>query len=112
MPQWLYKFFTTTIAPLIYVKEGQKLIKPAPFSDDTRSYSPPTLWIHPPEPSLSLSKYRFNPTTLWCPRIFLWLLHFYVKQLLCPNCNHILKKNGAADPRRIFDVEDNFYVVT
>lgn len=112
MPQWLYEFFATTIAPLIYVKEGQKLVKPAPLSDDSRSYSPPTLWIHPPEPSLLLSRYRFDPATLWRPRIFLWLPHFYVKQLHCPHCNHILEKNGAADPRRICDVEDNFYAVT
>ena len=35
----------------------------------------PSLWIHPPEPSLLLSKYHFNPATLWCPRIFLWITH-------------------------------------
>lgn len=112
MPSWLYEYFTTIIQPLIYVKDGRTLIQPAPLSDKSRLYSPPTLWIHPPEPTLLLSKYRFDLPALWRPRIFLWLPHFYVAQLHCPKCNTVLEKNGAADPRRITDVEDNFYIVT
>jgi hypothetical protein len=50
MPTWLYEYFATTIAPLISGKDGRKLVKPAPLSDNSRPYSPPTLWIHPPEP--------------------------------------------------------------
>lgn len=49
------------------MKERQKLIKPTPLFDKSWLYLPPTLWIHPPEPSLLLPKYCSNPTILWCP---------------------------------------------
>ncbi|KAF8233295.1 hypothetical protein L208DRAFT_1203220, partial [Tricholoma matsutake] len=75
-------------------------------------YAPASFWIHPPEPVISLSNYRFDPQTLYRPRIFLWLPHFYVTELRCPKCSGLLEKNGALAPRRITDVEDNFYIVT
>ena len=74
--------------------------------------SNPTLWLHTPEPAIILPKRKFNPKELYRPRIFLWLPHFLVKELRCPQCNSILEKNGAIPPRRITDIEDSFYIVT
>ena len=111
MPLWLYKYFATTITPLINRKDGRHLMKPLLFSDD-RPYTPPTFWINPPEPTISLSLHQFDPTLLWRPQIFIWLPHFFVKELLCPTCGDILQKNGAAHPRRITDINDNFYAIT
>jgi hypothetical protein len=111
MPLWLYEYFATTITPLINRKDGRHLMKPLLFSDG-RPYTPPTFWINPPEPTISLSLHQFDPTLLWRPRIFIWLPHFFVKELLCPTCGDILQKNGAAHPRRITDINDNFYAIT
>ena len=73
MLQWLYGFFATTIALLIYMKEGGNLLSLLLFL--MTASRTPSLWIHPPEPSLLLSKYRFDLATLWRPHIFLWLPH-------------------------------------
>ena len=49
---------------------------------------------------------------LYWPRVFLWLPHFFVNTLCCPNCRKPLEKNGALAPRRVTDIEDSFYIVT
>ncbi|KAH9478811.1 Werner Syndrome-like exonuclease [Psilocybe cubensis] len=112
MPKWLYDFFVSVVQPLIYSKHGRKRGIPAMFSDNTRAYAPPSFWINPPEPCILLSKYRFDLPTLWRPRIYVWIPHDFVKTLCCPNCGTPLEKNGASRPRRIIDIEDNFYIVT
>ncbi len=109
MPDWLYKYFGEAIAPLIFRKEGKFLAKPRVYSDPVH----PTFWILPPEPAILLSRRRFDPTLFYRPRIFLWLPHFLVDVLHCPNCKTgTLEKNGALSPRRITDLSDNFYIVS
>lgn len=113
MPGWLYKFFGETISPLIHRKEGQRYAKPDIFSESTTPYSPSSFWVRPPEPVVSLSLHIFDPPMLYQPRVFLWLPHFFVTALRCPNCiNGILEKNGAVTPRRITDDDDCYYIVT
>ncbi|KAF8074040.1 hypothetical protein FPV67DRAFT_1446849 [Lyophyllum atratum] len=112
MPDWLYRFFGDTIAPLIFAKEGRHLVKPPLFSEKLQRHAPPTFWVHQPEPAIPLSHHRFLPSNLYQPRVFLWLPHFYVAQLRCPKCpSGVLEKNGALTPRRITDVDDSFYIV-
>jgi hypothetical protein len=111
MPTWLYVYFRDVIQPLILQKSGRSLSKPAVFSN-TKAYIPASFWIYPPEAAITLYLHRFDPPALYCPRVFLWLPHFFVKSLRCPNCTSILEKNGALSPRRITDVEDSFYIVT
>jgi hypothetical protein len=73
----------------------------------------PSFWIHPPEPAFSLCHHRFEPTLYYRPRVFLWLPHFLVNTLHCPSCHGgILEKNGALPPRRITDIDDNFYIIS
>jgi hypothetical protein len=87
--------FGDTIAPLIHRKEGQRYAKPDIFLGTTTPYSPSSFWIRPPEPVVSLSLHIFDPPMLYQPRVFLWLPHFFVTALRCPNCiNGILEKNG------------------
>ncbi len=69
------------------------------------------LWIHSQEPVISLSVHRFEPTLLFCPRVLLWLVHFFVNVLSCPKCRKPLEKNGALPPRRVVDLKDSFYIV-
>ncbi|KAJ7901480.1 hypothetical protein B0H13DRAFT_2336060 [Mycena leptocephala] len=107
MPDWLYRYFHRTIRPMITEKEKGRLVQPAIFTDAL-----PSFWIHPPEPICSLSKYSFDPFVLYRPRVFLWLPHFFVKTLLCPNCGKELEKNGALTPRRVVDIDSNFYIVS
>ena len=112
MPDWLYHFFGETVGPLIFSKRGRQLLKPRLFTEG-RDYAPSSFWIHSHEPVMSLSSYHFDPPTLYRPRVFLWLPHFFVKELRCPTCRTgILEKSGALTPRRITDIEDNFYIVT
>lgn len=62
---------------------------------------------------MSLSHHAFNPEILWRPRVFLWLPHFFVESLRCPNCRSgVLEKNGACPPRRIVDIDSLFWIVT
>ncbi|KAJ7482498.1 hypothetical protein FB451DRAFT_1441836 [Mycena latifolia] len=111
MPEWEYSYIRKTVEPLIFKKDGRKLAKPSIFnSEGTRS--PTTFWIRPPEPVVSLSQHQFDPTLLYRRRIFLWLPHFFVEVLRCPNCSTPLEKNGALIPRLITDLEDNFYIVS
>ncbi|KAJ6631371.1 hypothetical protein B0H10DRAFT_1938265 [Mycena sp. CBHHK59/15] len=113
MPHWEYDYIWKTIQPIIRRKDGRKLAKPSIFREDnSRAGLPPTLWIRPLEPIVSLSKHRFDPTILYRRRIFLWLPHFFVDVLWCPNCGAALEKNGPLVPRRITDLEDSFYIVS
>ncbi|KAF5379066.1 hypothetical protein D9615_005940 [Tricholomella constricta] len=115
MPDWLYQYFGTTIAPLIFakdIKDGRQLAKPPTFSEAPTHGQPPTFWVHQPEPVITLSRHRFFPPILYQPRVFLWLPHFYVEKLHCPNCSRgVLEKNGALKPRRITDVDSSFFIV-
>lgn len=111
MPDWLYQFFGQTVGLLIFSKHGRHLAKPCLFTEG-KDYAPASFWIHPPKPVMSPSTYHFDPPTLYRPHIFLWLLHFYVHELQCPNCTTgTLEKNSVLSPRRITDIEDNFYIV-
>jgi hypothetical protein len=111
MPDWLYHYFGETVRPLIHSRNGRHLVKP-PLFTESRNYAPASFWIYPPEPVIMLSSHKFDPQTLYCPRIFLWLPHFYVTELRCLKCSGLLEKNGALAPHQITDVEDNFYIVT
>ena len=111
MPNWLYVYFRDVIQPLILQKNGWTLSKPAVFSS-TKSYLPASFWIHPLEAAITHTLHWFGPPALYCPQVFLWLAHFLVKSLHCPNCTSILKKNGALSPHHITDVEGFFYIVT
>ncbi|KAG6818630.1 hypothetical protein H0H93_003334 [Arthromyces matolae] len=113
MPDWLYRYFGDTIAPLIIVKNGRQLQKPPPMCEShARLHSPPSFWIHQPEPAILLARHHYDPSALFRPRVFLWLPHFYVTKLCCPRCHKTLEKNGALAPRRITDICDSFYIVT
>jgi hypothetical protein len=113
MPDWLYKFIGETIAPILFQRDGRSLAKPPIYSDTHGAFSPATFWIHPSEPAILLSRHRFDPTLYYRPRIFLWLPHFLVETLHCPKCKTgVLEKNGALCPRRITDINDNFYIVS
>lgn len=109
MPTWLYRFFGTEIAPLIFKKEGRCLQKPSIFCDLRKALSPASFWVNPPEPAVLLAK-CFEPSVHYRPRIFLWLPHFFV-ELRCPFCSAILEKNGALRPRRVTDVRDSYYII-
>ncbi|KAG6849716.1 hypothetical protein H0H93_006013 [Arthromyces matolae] len=109
MPEWLYSYFINTIGPLIFAKDGARLAPPSTYSDVSRASS---FWVRPSEPTFLLSRHRFDPTLFYRPRIFLWLPHFFVDELKCPKCHILLEKNGALTPRRVTDLEDNFYIVS
>lgn len=110
MPQWLYEHFRDTIGPMLKKKNiADKRALAIPKTFEGRN---PTLWLHTPEPAIILPRRKFNPKELYRPRVFLWLPHFFVKDLRCPRCNSVLEKNGAIPPRRITDIEDSFYIVT
>ncbi len=98
------------MGPLIKQKDGRNLAPPPSFTD-VRSHVTPSFWIHPPEPAIILSHHRFDPPALYRPRVFLWLPHFFVSTLCCPNCGKPLEKNGALAPRRVTDVDDSFYII-
>ncbi|KAK7041122.1 hypothetical protein R3P38DRAFT_3348786 [Favolaschia claudopus] len=83
MPAWLYSFFRDTVQPLVFQKQGSKLSRPRTFSKGTSS-TPGSFWIHPPEPVLALEGQKFHPPSLYQPRVFLWLPHFFVSCLKCP----------------------------
>ncbi len=71
------------------------------------------MWILPQEPVFLLSHHQFDPVVLYCPRVFLWLPHFFVQVLYCPKCkSKELEKNGPLRPSHIVDLEDNFYIVS
>ncbi len=111
MQDWLYRYFATVIHPLIHNKNGGKILLAPPTFTESKPYAPPTLWIRSPEPVMSLSVHRFEPTLLFRPRVLLWLVHFFVDVLSCPKCGKPLEKNGALPPRRVVDLEDSFYIV-
>ena len=54
MPNWLYQYFQDIIKPMLVTKDGRKLEKPAAYKD-YGPHSPPSFWIHPPEPVFDLS---------------------------------------------------------
>ncbi|KAJ7434171.1 hypothetical protein FB451DRAFT_1379978 [Mycena latifolia] len=112
MPAWLYQFFRDTVQPLLFAKEGGKLLRPSIFSINN-VHAPASFWIHPVEPVVALEGYQFDPPMLYQPRVFLWLPHFFVQRLNCPNCRTgKLEKNGALTPRRITDCDSSFYIVS
>ncbi|KAJ7466068.1 hypothetical protein FB451DRAFT_1369813 [Mycena latifolia] len=112
MPAWLYQFFRDTVQPLLFAKEGGKLLRPSIFSTNNL-HAPASFWIHPVEPVVALEGYQFDPPMLYQPRVFLWLPHFFVQRLNCPNCRTgKLEKNGALTPRRITDCDSSFYIVS
>ena len=111
MPDWLYKYFGDVIQPLISKKSGRSLQKPAIFSD-IRGHAciSSSFWVYPSEATILLHNHHFDPTILYCPRVFLWLPHFFVEKLHCPSCKHsVLEKNGALVPRRIVDIDHFLY---
>ncbi|KAJ7719728.1 hypothetical protein B0H16DRAFT_1794348 [Mycena metata] len=110
MPEWEYEYIIKTVQPIIRKKDGRALAKPSMF--DGSPLAPPTFWIRPPEPVFSLAEHRFDPTTLYRRRIFLWLPHFLVEVLRCPDCGKALEKNGPLVPRLITDIEDSFYIIS
>src|ERR1700683_3861340 len=97
MPDWLYKYFSDVIQPLILTKDGSKLAQPATFTE-VKEYTSASFWIHPPEPAFSLSHHHFDPHLLYRPRVFLWLPHFLVETLRCPSCKETLQKKSALAP--------------
>ena len=110
---WLYIYFRDTIEPLIKKREAHDsctLAQPPCFTD-VRPHAPSSFWIHPPEPAIILSHHNFDPSILYQPHIFLWLPHFFVQTLNCPNCGKPLEKNGALRPRHVTDIEDSFYII-
>ncbi|KAJ7047966.1 hypothetical protein C8F04DRAFT_1247577 [Mycena alexandri] len=100
MPDWLYSYFRDTIQPLITRKSGRELAKPACFTESPRTM----IFV--------VSRHRFDPPLMYRPRVFLWLPHFFVDVLLCPECGKKLEKNGIAPPRRVIDMDECFYIVT
>lgn len=111
MANWLYTYFGEVIHPMINKKSGSNFVKPAAYSDGGVQ-SPPSFWIHPPEPTFSLACHRLNPTAMYLPRVFFWFPHFLVAALGCPCCGKQLEKNGALPPRRVTDIDHSFYIVT
>ncbi|KZP09283.1 hypothetical protein FIBSPDRAFT_938563 [Athelia psychrophila] len=111
MSDSVYTYFGKVIGPIILKKNGQSLAKPESFRD-TGVFTPASFWIHPPEPTILLSQQRFEPAALSLPRIFLWLPHFFVEILCCPDCGKPMEKNGALRPRRITDMDSSYYIIT
>ncbi|KAF6761066.1 hypothetical protein DFP72DRAFT_1089696 [Ephemerocybe angulata] len=113
MPAWLIDYFVDVIGPAFITapREGRS-VKTPPCFKESNAIVPPTLWVNAPDPVFALSQHRFDPSMLFRPRVFLWLPHFFVKAIICPNCNKQLEKNGALCPRRVYDVEDSFYIVS
>ncbi|KAF9028547.1 hypothetical protein BDZ89DRAFT_1112967 [Hymenopellis radicata] len=109
MSSWLYIFFRDVVQPISHHKDNKSYIK-HPLFTQNKPHTPPSLWIHPPDPLHSLNNHKFDPTLLYRPRVYLWLVHHFVPKLLCPRCKKPLEKNGALPPRRIFD-EDGYYFI-
>ncbi|KAF5325696.1 hypothetical protein D9611_000435 [Ephemerocybe angulata] len=111
MSDTVYAWFGVYVKPLLRRKAGVKLARPVTF--ETRQYAPASMWVEPGDPIFALSRHKFDPTRFHLPRVFLWLPHFFA-DLLCPHCKRVgtLEKNGATPPRRIIDVEDNYYIIT
>ena len=110
MPRWLYQYFGSHISPLIHQKDPKthRLLPPPSIFDKHT----PSFWVYAPEPTIILSRAQYNPLVMYRPRVYLWLPHFLVANLLCPHCNQPLEKNGALPPRRIYDMDDVFYIIT
>ncbi|KAK0463129.1 uncharacterized protein EV420DRAFT_1639210 [Desarmillaria tabescens] len=111
MQDWLYRYFATVIHPLIHNKNGGKILLAPPTFTESKPYALPTLWIHSPEPVMSLSVHRFEPTLLFRLHVLLWLVHFFVDVLSCPQYGKPLEKNGALPPHHVVDLEDSFYII-
>lgn len=108
---WLYQYFAAVIHLLIHNKDGDKALVKPPIFMQSKPYALPTFWIHSPEPAMSLYTHWFEPTILFCPRIFLWLVHFFVNMLACPNCGELFQKNSALPPCCVVDLEALFYII-
>ncbi|KAJ7588232.1 hypothetical protein C8J56DRAFT_1080162 [Mycena floridula] len=112
MSNIVYNYFADVVEPQIKSKNGGRAYVAPPSYTSKLVHAPSSLWIYPPEPISSLHRHHFDPALLYRPRVFLWLVHFFVKKLICPNCRqHALEKNGPLTPRRITDIEDSFYIV-
>ncbi len=132
MSDWLYDYFAADIASIIFHKKdvvapsrrksastslassgkGRALAK-HPIFMQSKVHTPKTMWIRPVDPTLLLMDSNFlNPTCLWRPQVFLWLIHLFI-ELKCPDplCGKPLEKNGALPPWRVTDIEDSFYIV-
>ena len=106
MSNWLYKYFKEEIGPILFQKQGSYLVEPTLFSDNQSAA--PTFWVQPPEPTIYLAQHRFTPTLYYRPHVFLWLPHFLISKLYCPQCRtaHVLEKNGALQPRCVVDTSN------
>ncbi|KAL7410044.1 hypothetical protein BDY24DRAFT_444398 [Mrakia frigida] len=104
MSESTYDYFSNEITHLLGQKEGVRTKKPPSF--DAGSF-----WIHPPDPVFTLLSRNINLPLLYRPRVYLHLPHLLV-HLRCPRCKGSLEINDKSPPRRVVDVEDNFYIVT
>jgi hypothetical protein len=105
MPSWLFDYIVEELGPRLQEKKGRSLAPPV-------EYTTGDFWTRPPDPVFSLAHHCFDKKKLFFPLIFLWLPHFLVSELLCPNCNNELEKNGIAAPRRIVDIDSTFWMLT
>ncbi|TEB22231.1 hypothetical protein FA13DRAFT_1819084 [Coprinellus micaceus] len=107
----LYTYFGKVVKPMISCKEG-KFLKRPPSYEATQTHSA-TMWLTPSDAVFSLARYRLDPNGLQMPDVLLWLPHFLIT-LCCPTpgCTGTLEKNGPTPPRRIVDLDKNFYIVT
>lgn len=112
MQSWLYLFFGTKIAPLIFKRDGRNLTKPQNLCESQSPCSPASFWIVPPEPAILLASQRFDPALFHQPQVFLWLPHFFVDHLHCPSCSTALEKNGVLQPCQITDIQDSYYIMS
>ncbi|KAJ2916235.1 hypothetical protein MD484_g4176, partial [Candolleomyces efflorescens] len=113
MPDWLYQFFGSVIRPIISRRVNNRLARPQSY--ETGRSNPASFWVMPPDPAFMLLRREFDIKKFYQPRIYLWLPHFFVEghDLMCPKCkDKKLEKNGPTPPRRIVDVDDNFWMIT
>ncbi|KAJ2920858.1 hypothetical protein H1R20_g16236, partial [Candolleomyces eurysporus] len=114
MPDWLYQFFGRVIKPMISRRKKNSLDRP-PSYETGRAHAPASFWVMPPDPAFMLARREFNIKNYYQPRVYLWLPHFFAAEhkLTCPNCKaETLEKNGPTPPRRVVDINDNFWIVT
>ncbi|KAK4700875.1 hypothetical protein P7C70_g5366, partial [Phenoliferia sp. Uapishka_3] len=112
MPNFLYSYFIDVVHGLVTQREASSRAfkRPELFKKTKSKHA--SLWLVPPDPTFALASHSFIRKNSLLPRVFLWLPRFLVNFLACPRCGRALDKNGLIPPRRITDVEDNFYIVT
>lgn len=110
MPNWLYSFFQLELNTYLNHKAvADKRTKAPPqiYSQDKA-----TFWYPRRDPIFSLAKGQFTPKDFYMPNVFLWIPHFLVTQLNCPKCGKKLDLNCKAPPRRVYGLEQVYWVVT